>query len=107
MSHGYTNRVPNRRIKKSEIERSYPGGLDLFLEDYPGAFGDEHLCGVSFMSGGETQGFIDTLGSRGFDVSRGLAIGEYFRGEWKPCDGIEFALAGHDGLFTRWEARAK
>jgi hypothetical protein len=92
-------------IKKSEIRASYPGGLDQFLRDHPDASRDEHLFGVSFMSGGEIQEFVDIPRSRGFDVRRGRAIGELFHGEWAPCDGIEFVRAGSEGPFTRWEAR--
>lgn len=92
-------------IKKSEIEASYPGGLHQFLRDQPDASEDEHLFGVSFMSGGDLQEFIDSLGAKGVDVRVGLAIGEQFRGEWQSCEGIEFVAMQPGKPFSRWEAR--
>ena len=93
-------------LKKEALEASYPGGLSRFLQGRPGVPQDEHLVGVSFMSGSELQEFVDALLASGFDVQRGLAVGEMLHGEWEPCHGIEFTAVDPGRPLTRWEARA-
>jgi len=94
-------------LKKQAIEASYPGGLARFLQDRPGAPQDEHLVGVSFMSGGDLQQFVDLLSAISFDISGGFAVGEMFNGEWEPCNGIEFqAQYSTDSVNRGWQATA-
>ena len=91
-------------LKKTVIEAGYPRGLTGFLQDYQGGSQDEHLVGVCFMSGGELQEFIDSLKATGFDVARCLAVGEMFRGEWEPCNGIEFTATRSGPMDRGWQA---
>jgi hypothetical protein len=91
-------------LKKAAIEAVYLGGFARFLQDHPGVPQDDHLVGVPFMSGGELQEFVDSLKAIGFDLTRGLAVGEMFHGEWEPCSGIEFRAAYPDRPISGWHA---
>ena len=91
-------------LKKAGIEASYPGGLSRFLQDHPDVPQDEHLIGVCFMSGGELQEFVDSLKGIGFDLARGLAVGEMLHGEWDPCNGIEFTATRSGPMDRGWQA---
>ena len=93
-------------LKKEAINAGYPGGLSRFLQDRPGVPQDEHLVGVPFMSGGELQEFVDSLKAIGFDLARGLAVGEMLHGEWGPCSGIEFRSVDPAAPFGKWYASA-
>src|ERR1035437_1097216 len=93
-------------LKKDAIEASYPGGLTSFLQDHLDIPQDEYLVGVPFMSGGELQEFVDSLKASGFDLARGLAVGEMFHGEWEHCTGIEFRAVDPAAPFGKWCASA-
>ena len=92
-------------LKKEALEAGYPGGLSRFLQDRPGVPQDEYLVGVAFMSSGELREFVNALRLCGFDVQRGLAVGEMFHGEWEPCQGIEFTCVNSGRPLGGWEAR--
>ncbi len=94
-------------LTKEAIAESYPGGLARFLDDHPEVPEDDQLVGVSFMSGGDLQEFLDRLQRDGFDLAQGCAVGEMFHGQWgEPCAGIKFEPNVRDSPMMGWRAIA-
>lgn len=90
-------------IRKSAVDRVYPGGLQAFREDYPRNAEDPDLLGITFMASGEALQFVDVLAAIGFEPGREVGIGDMFLGEVLPCEEVTFLPDG-PGPLTGWRA---
>lgn len=92
-------------LKKSAVERVYPGGLAGFARDFDPGAEDAELLGLAFMASAEAWAFLDVLAAMGLRPGRDVALGDAFIGPLQPCAGIAFAQ--EEGcLMGGWHAQA-
>lgn len=82
-------------VRRSAVERSYPGGLGQFGRDVPDASycADQHLVRVGFMASWDAEAFVEKLVERGFrfstDDDSDICVAD---GPWptSPCRWLHF-----------------
>ncbi len=90
-------------VRKSAIERCFPGGLDAFVrQDIPNYLEDEHILRVGFMSTREAEELAEKLVSTGvkFDSTRDSEIAIVLTDSvpvWLECGNV-------DGRYACWLA---
>jgi hypothetical protein len=83
-------------IRRSTIERKYPGGLRAYERDGPNATycADEQLCRVSFMTFAGAETFVWGLAAAGLtpyqdDAAEDVVIAAPEKGFWRACSWLE------------------
>ncbi len=84
-------------VRRSAVQRSYPGGLAQFERDIPNASycADQHLVRVGFMSSRDAEAFVEKLEERGLRVSSDddsdICVVDH-SGPTGPCGWLRFEL---------------
>lgn len=90
-------------IRRHALVSGYPGGLNVFLNRYPGAWEEWGLVAVAAMSTGEIGALLEHLADCGLE--RDCAVGDQFGGPMLECPDIEFYPSRPDRpLAPAWKA---
>ena len=88
-------------LRVETVRSRYPGGWERFRADCPNNTfcSDGKLIRVGFMTPGDTQQFVESLGRFGIEFLRNgravdIAVADQQRGFTAPCDWAEFGRLG-------------
>jgi hypothetical protein len=94
-------------LRKSEIEKRFPGGISSFRNYFRTPLEDEHLFGYTFMDEKDANNKISKLSEYGFKFDHsnpGTDIGMIIQpfGKYNLCDWLEVGVIGGGDISAAW-----